>query len=124
MVEDLAVAVPAAVGGGAPTGRVVPADLTEDLPLVALLQIQRQVRVALAVTRHEAETAHAVDLHKAQVELRHSRHKHIIRVKMTLSNPTRPQIMPQGERIDLFHKEGWLNLLCCAVPDRLCWCVE
>lgn len=66
--QDLAVAVPAAVGGGAATGRVVSADLAEDLAFVPQ-QVQLQVRVALAVTRREAETPHPVDLNEGQVEL-------------------------------------------------------
>lgn len=70
VVEDLAVAVPAAVGGGAAAGRVVSADLAEDLVLAAVAQVQQlQVRVALAVARREAEAAHAVHLHEGQVEL-------------------------------------------------------
>lgn len=70
VVEDLAVAVPAAVGGGAAAGRVVPADLAEDLVLAAVAQVQQlQVRVALAVARCEAEAAHSVHLHEGQVEL-------------------------------------------------------
>lgn len=67
--QDLAVAVPAAVGGGAATGRVVSADLAEDLAFVVPQQVQLQVRVALAVTRREAETPHPVDLNEGQVEL-------------------------------------------------------
>lgn len=69
VAQDLAVTVPAAVGGAAAAGRVVSADLAEDLPLAVLLQVQLQVRVALAVARREAETPHALDLHKRQVEL-------------------------------------------------------
>lgn len=34
--QDFAVAVPAAVGGGASTSRVVPTDLAEDLPFTVL----------------------------------------------------------------------------------------
>lgn len=67
--QDLAVAVPAAVGGSAAAGRVVSADLAEDLAFAVLVQVQLQVRVALAVARCEAETPHAVDLNKRQVEL-------------------------------------------------------
>lgn len=70
VVEDLAVAVPAAVGGGAAAGRVVAADVGEDLALAAVAQVQQlQVRVALVVARREAEAAHAVHLHEGQVEL-------------------------------------------------------
>lgn len=70
VVEDLAVAVPAAVGGGAAAGRVVPADVAEDLVLAAVAQVQQlQVRVALAVARREAEAPHSVHLHEGQVEL-------------------------------------------------------
>lgn len=71
MVEDFAVAVPAAVGGGAAAGRVVPADVAEDLMVfAAVAQVQQlQVRVALAVARGEAEAAHSVHLHEGQVEL-------------------------------------------------------
>lgn len=74
MVEDFAVAVPAAVGGGAAAGRVVPADVAEDLMvLAAVAQVQQlqqlQVRVALAVARGEAEAANSVHLHEGQVEL-------------------------------------------------------
>lgn len=65
--QDLAVAVPAAVDGSAAAGRVVSADLAEDLAFAVLVQVQ--VRVALAVTRREAETLHTVDLNKCQVEL-------------------------------------------------------
>lgn len=65
--QDLAVAVPAAVGGGAAAGRVVSADLAEDLVFAVLPQVQ--VRVALAVTRCEAETSNPVDLNKVQVKL-------------------------------------------------------
>lgn len=67
--QDLAVAVPAAVGGGTAASWVVSADLAKNLPLAALQQVQLQVRVALAVTRREAETHHAVDLHEVQVKL-------------------------------------------------------
>lgn len=67
--QDFAVAVPAAVGGGAPASRVVSTDLAEDLAFAALPQVQLQVRVALAVAGREAETPHSVDLHEAQVEL-------------------------------------------------------
>lgn len=70
--QDLAVAVPAAVGGGAAAGRVVAADLTEQT-LPVLPQVQLQVRVALAVTRREAETPHAVNVDEGQVELRRRR---------------------------------------------------
>lgn len=71
VVEDFAVAVPAAVGGGAAAGRVVPADVAEDLMmLAAVAQVQQlQVRVALAVARGEAEAPHSVHLHEGQVEL-------------------------------------------------------
>lgn len=75
VVEDFAVAVPAAVGGAAAAGRVVSADVAEDLMLGAAgaalaAQVQQlQVRVALAVARGEAEAAHAVHLHEGQVEL-------------------------------------------------------
>lgn len=71
MVEDLAVTVPAAVGGGAAARRVVPADLAEDLVFdaVASLLQQLQVRVALAVARGEAESTHAVHVHEGEVEL-------------------------------------------------------
>ena len=67
--QDLAVAVPAAVGGGTATSRVVLADVAEDLAFAVLLQVQLQVRVALAVARREAETPHSVDLDKCQVKL-------------------------------------------------------
>ena len=67
--QDLAIAVPAAVGGGTAASRVVSADLAEDLAFAMLLQVQLQVRVALAVTRREAETPHSVDLDKGQVKL-------------------------------------------------------
>lgn len=65
--QGLAIAVPAAVGGGTAASRVVSADLAEDLPLAVLVQVQ--VRVALAVTRSEAETLHPVDLNKSHVKL-------------------------------------------------------
>lgn len=67
--QDLAVAVPAAVGGGTAASRMVSADLAEDLAFAVLSQLQLQVRVALAVTRCEAETPHPVDLNKGQVKL-------------------------------------------------------
>lgn len=67
--QDLAVAVPAAVGGTAAAGRVVSADLAEDLAFAVLVQVQLQVRVALAVARREAETSHPLDLDKRQVKL-------------------------------------------------------
>lgn len=67
--QDLAIAVPAAVGGGTAACRVVSADLAENLVFAGLSQVQLQVRVALAVTRCEAETPHTVDLHKGQVKL-------------------------------------------------------
>lgn len=67
--QDLAVAVPAAVGGRTATSWVVSADLAEDLPFAVLLQVQLQVRVALAVTRCEAEMPHPVHLNKGQVKL-------------------------------------------------------
>lgn len=69
VVQDLAVAVPAAVGGGAATSRMISADLAEDLALAGFPQVQLQVRVALAVTRREAETPNAVDLNERQVKL-------------------------------------------------------
>lgn len=69
MGQNLAVAVPAAVGGGAATSRVVSADVAEDLPFAVLPQVQLQVRVALAVTWREAETPHPVDLDEGQVKL-------------------------------------------------------
>lgn len=67
--QDLAVAVPAAVGGSTATSRVVSANLTEDLSLAGLPQIQLQIRVALAVTRCEAEAANPLDLDERHVEL-------------------------------------------------------
>ena len=66
MRQDLAIAVPVAVGGPAAAGRVVSADLAEEA-LTRFSQVQ--LRVALAVTRREAETTDAVHLHEAQVEL-------------------------------------------------------
>lgn len=66
--EDLAIAVPAAVGGQAAAGRVVPADLAEEV-LAVLPQVQLQLGVALAMTRCETEAPDAVHLHEAQVEL-------------------------------------------------------
>lgn len=67
--QDFAVAVPAAVGGGAPASRVVSTDLAEDLAFAVLPQVQLQVRVTLAVTRCEAETPHPMDLDEVQVKL-------------------------------------------------------
>lgn len=67
MGQDLAVAVPAAVGGGTAAGRMVAANLAEELVFAVLPHVQ--VRVALAVTRREAETPHPVDLHKGQIKL-------------------------------------------------------
>lgn len=67
--QDFAVAVPAAVGGGASTSRVVSTDLAEDLVFAVLPKVQLQVRVTLAVTRREAETPHSVDLNEVQVKL-------------------------------------------------------
>lgn len=69
VAQDLAIAVPAAVGGSATTSRVVSADLAEDLVFAVLQQVQLQIRVALAVPGREAETHHPVDLHKGQVKL-------------------------------------------------------
>lgn len=48
---------------------MVSADLAEDLAFAVLPHVQVQVRVALAVTRREAEAPHPVDLHEGQVEL-------------------------------------------------------
>lgn len=69
--QNLAVAVPAAVGGGTAASRMVSADLAEDLAFAMLsqVQLQLQVRVALAVTWCEAETPHPVDLNEGQVKL-------------------------------------------------------
>lgn len=67
--QDLAVAVPAAVGRRTATSWVVSADLAEDLVFAVPLQIQLQLRVTLAVTRHEAEAPHPVDLDESQVKL-------------------------------------------------------
>ena len=65
--QDFAVAVPAAVGRRTAAGRVISADLAEDLVLPVLPQVE--VRVALAVTGGEAETPYPVDLNKVQVKL-------------------------------------------------------
>lgn len=67
--QDLAIAVPAAVGGCTATSWVVFADLAEDLPLAILMEVQLQVRVALAVTWHETETPHSMDLNEGKVKL-------------------------------------------------------
>lgn len=67
--QDLAIAVPAAVGGGTAASRMVSADLAEDLAFTMFLQIQLQVWVALAVTWCEAETSHPVDLNECQIKL-------------------------------------------------------
>lgn len=67
--QDLAIAVPAAVGGSTATSWVVSADMAEDLPFAVLLQVQLQVRVTLAVTGCEAETPHPVHLNEGQVKL-------------------------------------------------------
>lgn len=67
--QDLAIAVPAAVGGRTAASRVVSADLAENLAFAVLVQVQLQVRVTLAVTRCEAETPHSMDFNKSQVEL-------------------------------------------------------
>lgn len=67
--QDLAIAVPAAVGGTAATSWVVSADLAKDLVFAGLLQVQLQVRVALAVTWCEAEAPHSVHLNEVQVKL-------------------------------------------------------
>ena len=74
MREDLSVAVPAAVDGGAATGWVVSAYLTEEplpalghAPCPALSQVQP--RVALALLGREAELAHPMHLHEGQVKL-------------------------------------------------------
>lgn len=69
MGQDLAIAVPAAVGGCTATSWVVFADLAEDLPLAILMQVQLQVRVALAVTWHETKTPHSMDLNEGKVKL-------------------------------------------------------
>lgn len=70
VVQDFAVAVPAAVSGRAATCRMVAANLAEDLVLAVVAQVQQlQVRVTLAVARGEAEAAHAVHLHEGQVKL-------------------------------------------------------
>lgn len=79
--QDFAVAVPAAVGGGAPTSRVVSTDLAEDLAFAVLPEVQLQVRVALAVTRREAEAPHSVDLNEVQVKLKRSRRREPERFK-------------------------------------------
>lgn len=73
--QDFAVAVPAAVGGGAPASRVVSTDLAENLVFAVLPQVQLQVRVTLAVARREAETPHSVDLDEVQVKLKRSRRR-------------------------------------------------
>ena len=67
--QDLAVTVPAAVGGGTATGRVVSADLAEDLAFAGLAQVQLQVWVTLAVTWCEAETPYPVHFNERQVKL-------------------------------------------------------
>lgn len=67
--QNLAVAVPAAVGGGTAASRMVSAYLAEDLVFAILSQVQLQVWVGLAVTWCEAETPHPVDLNEGQVKL-------------------------------------------------------
>lgn len=91
MAQDFPVAVPAAVGGGAPASRVVSADLAEDLAFAVLPQVQLQVRVALAVARREAEPAHPVDLNEVQVKLRRGDAE---RVKGDTQDPPPPPGLP------------------------------
>lgn len=76
VVQDFAVAVPAAVGGGASASRVVSAYLTKDLMFAILAQVQLQVRVTLAVTWCEEETTHPVDLNEVQIKLVETEHRH------------------------------------------------
>lgn len=79
VVEDLAVAVPAAERGPAAAGRVVAADVAEDLAALGVFQqVQLQVWVTLAAMRCEAETPNAVNFHKVQVKLIKVRSKKII----------------------------------------------
>lgn len=69
VVQDFAVTVPAAVGGGTATSRMVSTDLAEDLVFAILPQVQLQVGVALAVTWCEAETPYPMDLNEGQIKL-------------------------------------------------------
>lgn len=105
MGQDLAIAVPAAVGGCAATSWVVFADLAEDLPFAVLLQVQLQVRVALAVAWCEAETSHSMDLDEGEVKLSEKE-----------GSP--------GQHPNITPKEHGLILRPGNIPGRLCWCVE
>lgn len=69
LVQDFTIAVPAAVGRGTATSRVVSTDLAKDLAFAILPQVHLQVRVTLAVTRCEAETPHPVDLNEGEIKL-------------------------------------------------------
>lgn len=70
MVEDFAVAVPAAVGGGTAAGRVISTDLAKDLMFSILSQVQLEVRVTLAVAWCEAKMPYPVNLDKGQIKLK------------------------------------------------------
>lgn len=83
VVQDLAIAVPAAVGGGAATSRMVSTDLAEDLVFAMFSQVQLQVRVTLAVAWCEAETPHSMDLNEGQVKLGQR-----VKSESVLSTPT------------------------------------
>lgn len=111
--QDLAVAVPAAVGGSTATGRVVPADLAKDLAFANLPQIQFQVRVTLAVTRCEAEPLDPVHLNEGQVKLLGRR----------IKKNTVKQSWIKIEKQTWYDSTIVRSIFPCVIPDHLCWCV-